>query len=110
MTMVGASAAEACVAAGGGEGTYTIRVEACRLGQPPMINARLHHKNGKALSFTSLRILSFYWIALPFVSRGGRGAVWRLVARSMTTAVQIRKPFEWPTRLGRLPLWTEHQN
>jgi hypothetical protein len=57
MTIDGAPAAEACAAAGGGEGTYTIRVGACRFGQPPMNNARLH-KNGKALSFTSLEILS----------------------------------------------------
>jgi hypothetical protein len=63
MTMDGALAAEACVAAGGGEGTYTIREGACRFGQPPMNNARLHHKNGKALSFTSLEILSLSTIA-----------------------------------------------
>jgi hypothetical protein len=70
MTIDGVPAAEACVAAGGGEGTYTIRVGACRFGQPPRNNAKLHHKNGRALSFTSLGILSFYWITLPFVSRG----------------------------------------
>jgi hypothetical protein len=66
MTIGGALAAEACFAAGGGEGTYTIRVGACRFGQPPMYNARLHHKNGKALSFTSLRILS---LSLPTAQR-----------------------------------------
>ena len=60
MTKDGAPAAEACVAAGAGEGTYTIREGACRFGQPPMNNARLHHKNGKALSFTSLGILSLF--------------------------------------------------
>src|SRR5208337_1578849 len=63
ITIDGLLAAEACVAAGGGEGTYTIRVGACRLVQPPMNNARLHPKNGKALSFTSLGILSFSTIA-----------------------------------------------
>jgi hypothetical protein len=56
--------AGACVAAGGGEGTYTIRVGACRFGQPPMNNATLHHKNGQALSFTSLGILSFPYFPL----------------------------------------------
>jgi hypothetical protein len=61
MTIDGALAAEACVAAGDGEGTYTIREGACRFGQPPMNNARLHHKNGKALSFTSLGILSLFY-------------------------------------------------
>jgi hypothetical protein len=59
MTIDGVPAAEGCVAAGGRGGTYTIRVGACRFGQPPMNSARLHPKNGKALSFTSLEILSF---------------------------------------------------
>ena len=59
MTIDGTPAVEACVGAGGGGGTYTIRVGGCRFAQPPINNARLHHKNGKALSFTSLGILSF---------------------------------------------------
>ena len=63
MTIDGVPAAEGCVAAGCGGGTYTIRVGGCRFGQPPMNKARLHHKNGKALSFTSLEILSFSTIA-----------------------------------------------
>ena len=59
MTIVDVPASGACAAAGGGEGTYTIRVGACRFGQPPMNNAKLHHKHGRALSFTSIEILSF---------------------------------------------------
>ena len=57
--MAGVPAAGACVAAAGGEGTYTIRMGACRFTQPPTNNAKLHTKNGKALSFTSPGILSF---------------------------------------------------
>jgi hypothetical protein len=59
MTMADVLAAEACVAWGGGEGTYTIRVGACRFGQPPINIARLHHNHGKALSFISQEILPF---------------------------------------------------
>ena len=59
MTIVAVPAAGACVAAGGGEGTYTIRGGACRFGQPPMNNAKLHHKHGRVLNVISLEILSF---------------------------------------------------
>jgi hypothetical protein len=72
MTIDGVPAAEACVAAGGGEGTYTIRVGACRFGQPPMNNARLHHKNGKALNFTSLGILPLLFEAVALLAKHER--------------------------------------
>jgi hypothetical protein len=89
MTIEGAPAVEACVGAGGGEGTYTIRVGACRFGQPPMNNARLHHKNGKALSFTSLEILSFSTIAGE--TRSVRGALPSLFPHVTSRAGQFRR-------------------
>ena len=63
ITSAGApSVALACVAAGGGEGTYMIRVGACRLGQPPMNNAKLQDKSGPILGFMPLQILSLHLI------------------------------------------------
>jgi hypothetical protein len=104
MIIGGVPAAEACAAAGAGEGTYTIRVGGCRFAQPARNSAKLHHKYGKALSFTSLGILSFSTIvgATRLESKTCRplGTMLRAIdlPRKVTPGHPLRPPAEVEAR------------